>query len=67
MKPAQPRSGFPSPPVFTNLQGVWRSQGYGNILLIEDDWYTLFEETSISCRKIHVGSIEELSHFYEDL
>jgi hypothetical protein len=36
-------------------------------LLIEDDWYTLFEETSISCRKIHVGSIEELSHFYEDL
>jgi hypothetical protein len=72
MKSTQPISNSPSVPVSTNLfstnlQGVWRSQGYGNILLIENDWYTLFEETSISCRKVHVGSIEELSHFYEDL
>ena len=37
------------------------------MLLIEEDWYTLFEETSISCLKIHAGSIEELGHYYEDL
>lgn len=67
MKPGQLLNSSSSEPAFKNLEGIWRSRGYGNILLIEDDWYTLFEETSISCRKVASGSIEELSHFYEDL
>ena len=67
MKPGQRRSRSLPVPVFTELRGVWRSQGYGNILLIEEDRYTLFEETSISCRKLAAGSIEELGHYYEDL
>lgn len=67
MKPDQRRGSALSSPDFASLQGVWRSQGYGTVLLIEEDWYTLFEETSISCRKIHAGSIEELDHYYEDL
>ena len=67
MKAGQRRSRSFSVPVFANLRGVWRSQGYGNILLIEENRYTLFEETSISCRKLYTGSIEELSHYYEDL
>lgn len=52
---------------FKDLQGVWRSQGYGKILRIESDQYTLFEETAISCRKLYAGSLEELNHYYEDL
>lgn len=67
MKAGQRRNHSLSAPVFANLKGVWRSQGYGKILLIESDQYTLFEETTISCRKLYTGSIEELSHFYEDL
>ena len=67
MKPGQRRSHSSPHPGFKSLQGVWRSQGYGNILLIEDDWFTLFEETSISCRKLAAGTIEELSRYYEDL
>ncbi|PXX93830.1 hypothetical protein DIT71_03265, partial [Marinobacter vulgaris] len=67
MKTAQRHGSSLSSPDFARLQGVWRSQGYGNVLLIEEDWYTLFEETSISCLKIDEGSIEELGHYYEDL
>lgn len=67
MKPGQRRSHSLSVPVFENLQGVWRSQGYGKILRIESDGYTLFEETAISCRKLYSGTLEELNHYYEDL
>ncbi|WP_162893714.1 S41 family peptidase [Marinobacter sp. Arc7-DN-1] len=67
MKLSQRRNRATSAPVFENLQGVWRSQGYGKVLRIESDRYTLFEETAISCRKLYAGSLEELSHYYEDL
>ena len=67
MKPAQRRGSSLSSSDFARLQGVWRSQGYGTVLLIEEDWYTLFEETSISCLKIDEGGIEELGHYYDDL
>lgn len=67
MKAGQRRNQSLSAQNFTNLQGVWRSQGYGKILLIEGDQYTLFEETTISCRKLDTGAIAELSHYYEDL
>ncbi|MCM0613299.1 S41 family peptidase [Marinobacter sediminum] len=67
MKPGQRQNHSLSAPAFENLQGVWRSQGYGKILLIEHDRYTLFEETAISCRKLYTGSLEELNHYYEDL
>lgn len=49
---------------FRQLQGVWRSQGYGKLLLIEGDEYTLFEETGISCLPRYSGSLEELSEHY---
>lgn len=52
---------------FETLQGVWRSRGYGQVLLIDHDEYVLFEQTSISCQPIHSGSLEELSQHYEDV
>tara|TARA_R110002074_G_scaffold43516_2_gene113370 strand:+ start:829 stop:2175 length:1347 start_codon:yes stop_codon:yes gene_type:complete len=67
MKAGQKRNDSLSTSVFSNLQGVWRSQGYGKILQIENDRYTLFEETTISCLKLYSGALEELSHYYEDL
>ncbi|PFG52567.1 MULTISPECIES: hypothetical protein [unclassified Marinobacter] len=67
MKTGQKRDHSPSAPVFSDLQGARRSQGYGKILLIESDQYTLFEETTISCQKLCTGAIAELIHYYEDL
>lgn len=67
MKPGQRHNDSLSVPAFESLQGVWRSQGYGKILLIDKDRYTLFEETTISCRKLYTGSLEKLNHYYEDL
>ncbi|HEA53698.1 hypothetical protein LCGC14_0965360 [marine sediment metagenome] len=67
MKIDQKRDCSPPVSVFSDLQGVWRSQGYGKILLIERDQYTLFEETTISCRKLYTGTIEELNQYYEDV
>jgi hypothetical protein len=67
MKPAQRPGSFLFSPDFARLQGVLRCQGYGTVLLIEEDWYTPFEETSISCLKVHSGSIDELGHYYDDL
>jgi len=49
---------------FRKLQGVWRSRGYGKVLLIEDDEHVLFEETGISCQPIYSGSLDELSRHY---
>ncbi|MEX2476013.1 S41 family peptidase [Marinobacter sp.] len=56
-----------STPGFDRLQGAWRSRGYGKVLLIEDDEYTFFEETAISCLRLHTGPLDELGHRYEDL
>ncbi|MCL7943731.1 S41 family peptidase [Marinobacter sp. ATCH36] len=52
---------------FDRLQGVWRSRGYGKVLLIDGDEYTIFEETALSCLKLHAGSLDELDHSYENL
>lgn len=52
---------------FNALQGVWRSRGYGTVLLIEPDEYTLFEETAISCLETFTGSLDELRLYYDDL
>lgn len=52
---------------FDRLQGVWRSRGYGKVLLIEGDEYAFFEETAISCLKLHTGPLDELDQRYEDL
>ncbi|BES72827.1 S41 family peptidase [Marinobacter nanhaiticus D15-8W] len=52
---------------FKALQGVWRSRGYGKVLLIEPDEYTLFEETAISCQETFTGSLDELALYYDDL
>lgn len=53
--------------VIGELQGVWRSHGYGKILQIERDGYVLFEETGISCLPLYAGSLEELGRHYEDV
>ncbi|WP_152205299.1 S41 family peptidase [Marinobacter changyiensis] len=52
---------------FSQLQGVWRSQGYGKVLLIDGDRYVFFEETAISCRKLYSGTLPELGLYYEDV
>ncbi|MBW0147514.1 S41 family peptidase [Marinobacter arenosus] len=67
MQPRQGRNQSRSVPHFKDLQGVWRSQGYGKILAIEGDRYTLFEETAISCLPLYRGNLQELGHYYEDL
>lgn len=36
-----------------SLEGVWKSIGYGRILHIQGDSYTLYDETSLSCLPIH--------------
>lgn len=62
-----PATGTNSVPSFRDLQGVWRSRGYGLILKIERDGYVFFEETAISCQPVYAGHIDELSWRYEDL
>lgn len=57
----------PSATDFSHLQGVWRSQGYGKVLLIEGDQYAFFEETAISCLRLYSGSLDELSERYDTL
>lgn len=52
---------------FTTLQDVWRSRGYGNLLDIGPDGYTVYEETSVSCLPIFEGSLEELADHYVDV
>lgn len=52
---------------FDRLQGVWRSRGYGKVLLIEADEFVVFEETAISCLKLFAGSLDELGQWYENL
>lgn len=58
---------FSSATGFDRLQGVWRSRGYGKVLLIDGDGYVFFEETAISCLKLHTGPLDELGQRYEDL
>ncbi|MFE8069885.1 S41 family peptidase [Marinobacteraceae bacterium S3BR75-40.1] len=52
---------------FQQLQGIWRSQGYGKLLLVDQERYTLFEETAISCQKVYAGNLDELAEYYDDL
>lgn len=53
--------------VFEKLRGVWRTRGYGQILDIEADRYTLYEETSVSCLPIFEGSLDDLAGHYVDV
>ncbi|MDX1599443.1 MAG: S41 family peptidase [Marinobacter sp.] len=67
MKSARRTEKSPSATDFSHLQGVWRSLGYGKVLLIEEDQYTFFEETSISCLPLFSGSLDELNERYDTL
>lgn len=64
---ARRTTNSPSATDFSHLQGVWRSLGYGKVLLIEEDQYTFFEETSISCLPLFSGPLDELSERYDHL
>lgn len=57
----------PSVDQFRRLEGVWRSRGYGKILQITKDRYTLYEETTVSCLAVHAGPLSELTQHHEDL
>ena len=52
---------------FLQLEGVWRSRGYGYILLINPQGYTLYEETAMSCRPTYGGSLQDLAERYREL
>lgn len=52
---------------FSKLRGVWRTRGYGEILDIGRDGYTLYEETRVSCLPIFRGSLAELAEHYADV
>lgn len=55
------------PPRFEDLAGVWRSRGYGTILEIDREGYTLHEETAVSCLPVYGGSLEALAEHFVDL
>lgn len=57
----------PSVEQFQRLQGVWRSRGYGKLLLVEKNGYVFYDETVISCVPVDSGTLEELVTHYEDL
>lgn len=52
---------------FTDLRGVWRSRGYGTVLVIGRRGYTLYEETRVSCLKAYEGTLDELQQHYVDV
>jgi len=52
---------------FAMLQGVWRSRGYGNLLEIGPEGYTVYEETRVSCLPVFAGSLDELAEHYVDV
>lgn len=58
---------IPSVRDFRALEGVWRSRGYGKLLLIEGDGYVLHEETVVSCLPVARGPLRELTERYHDL
>lgn len=62
-----PRKASPPTRRISSLHGVWRSRGYGQILDIRRDGYTLYEETEVSCLPIYQGTPAELDDFYTDL
>lgn len=52
---------------FRAFTGFWRTRGYGEILEIRHDGYTLYEETAVSCMPVFEGPLEELAEHYTDL
>jgi len=52
---------------FQRLKGIWRSIGYGKLLVIEASGYVFHEETAVSCLAIYEGSLRELAERYVDL
>lgn len=52
---------------FSQLKGIWRSRGYGRLLVIGDHDYVYYEETAISCLPVYEGPIADLTHRYVDL
>ena len=52
---------------FRNLRGIWRSRGYGQLLVIGRNGYTLHEETRVSCLPVFEGSLRELALHYADI
>jgi len=52
---------------FAALDGVWRSRGYGQVLVVREHDYSLAEETAISCAPLYGGSLADLAGRYRDL
>lgn len=61
------RKRRPRPADFAKLQGVWRSRGYGKVLEIGRQRYTLYEETAVSCLPVFEDALDELCAHYADL
>lgn len=58
---------IPSARDFRALEGVWRSRGYGKLLLIQGNGYILHEETVVSCLPVERGTLRDLTERYHDL
>jgi hypothetical protein len=57
----------PSEQDFQALEGIWRSRGYGKLLLIRTEAYILHEETAVSCLPVDRGELQALTERYHDL
>jgi len=51
----------PSEQDFQALEGIWRSRGYGKLLLIRTEAYILHEETAVSCLPVDRGELQALT------
>lgn len=52
---------------FAGLTGAWRSRGYGLLLEVRPEGYTVYEETAVSRLPVYRGTLEELASHYADL
>lgn len=52
---------------FASLRGLWRSRGYGQILDIGPEIYTVYEETGLGCIPVFEGPLAELAEHYVDV
>lgn len=48
-----------------SFQGVWQSRGYGWILDIRIDGYTLYDSTNINCMEVESVSIKDFHNYYD--
>jgi carboxyl-terminal processing protease len=54
----------PPPPVswYTDITGVWQQQGYGNVMEIAENSYSLYQNSQVTCIRIGSWSLDSLDN-----